>query len=61
MTYLESRRAVGEVVTGLLYVDPDRGDMHDALGTTHTPLNALRDAELVPGTNALAAFNDSLR
>ncbi|HEY5365572.1 MAG TPA: 2-oxoacid:ferredoxin oxidoreductase subunit beta, partial [Casimicrobiaceae bacterium] len=61
MTYLESRRAAGEVVTGLLYVDPDHGDMHEALGTTHTPLNALRDAELVPGANALAAFNDSLR
>ncbi|MEO6748324.1 MAG: thiamine pyrophosphate-dependent enzyme, partial [Casimicrobiaceae bacterium] len=61
MTYLESRRAAGEVVTGLLYVDPDQGDLHDVLGTTHTPLNALRDAELVPGANALAAFNDSLR
>jgi 2-oxoglutarate ferredoxin oxidoreductase subunit beta len=61
MTYLETRRAAGEVVTGLLYVQPDSGDLHDALSTTKTPLNALRDAELVPGSNALAAFNASLR
>ncbi|MEO6929016.1 MAG: 2-oxoacid:ferredoxin oxidoreductase subunit beta [Casimicrobiaceae bacterium] len=61
MAYLETHRAAGEVVTGLLYVDPDRGDMHDALATTHTPLNALRDAELIPAANALAAFNHSLR
>src|SRR3989449_7518371 len=33
MTYLESRRERGEVVTGLLYVRPDAGDMHDALDT----------------------------
>ena len=61
MTYLETRRAAGEVVTGLLYVQPDSGDLHDALSTAKTPLNALRDAELVPGSNALAAFNASLR
>ena len=61
MTYLETRRAAGEVVTGLLYVQPDSCDQHDALSTTKTPLNALRDAELVPGSNALAVFNASLR
>jgi 2-oxoglutarate ferredoxin oxidoreductase subunit beta len=61
MTYLETRRAAGEVVTGLLYVQPDSGDLHDALSTTRTPLNALRDVELVPGSNALAVFNASLR
>jgi 2-oxoglutarate ferredoxin oxidoreductase subunit beta len=61
MTYLESRRAEGEVVTGLLYVRADSGDMHDALETVDTPLNALSDADLVPGNAALAALNASLR
>jgi 2-oxoglutarate ferredoxin oxidoreductase subunit beta len=61
MTYLESRRAAGEVVTGLLYVHPDSRDLHDALATTATPLNALADADLVPGRRALDAFNASLR
>jgi 2-oxoglutarate/2-oxoacid ferredoxin oxidoreductase subunit beta len=61
MTYLESRRAAGEVVTGLLYVQPDSHDLHDALATTATPLNALVEKDLVPGSRALEAFNASLR
>jgi 2-oxoglutarate/2-oxoacid ferredoxin oxidoreductase subunit beta len=61
MSYLESRRERGEVVTGLLYVRPDSGDMHDALGTVESPLNTLADADLVPGNGALAALNASLR
>jgi len=61
LSYLESRRAAGEVVTGLLYVAPDSRDLHDALATTRTPLNALADADLVPGQHALDAFNASLR
>jgi 2-oxoglutarate ferredoxin oxidoreductase subunit beta len=60
-SYLESHRARGEVVTGLLYVHPDSGDLHDAMQTVDAPLNALGDAELVPGTAGLAAVNDSLR
>ncbi|MEO8754958.1 MAG: 2-oxoacid:ferredoxin oxidoreductase subunit beta, partial [Casimicrobiaceae bacterium] len=61
MAFLESRRAAGEVVTGLLYLHEDGGDMHDALDTIAAPLNSLTDAELVPGNAALAAVNASLR
>ncbi|HET9670813.1 MAG TPA: 2-oxoacid:ferredoxin oxidoreductase subunit beta [Casimicrobiaceae bacterium] len=61
MAYLESRRAEGEVVTGLLYVDSLADDMHAALQTTRVPLNTLQDADLVPGSVALAAVNASLR
>jgi len=61
MTYLESRRARGEVVTGLLYVDGGADDMHAAMKTVGVPLNALNDAELVPGAAVLAAVNASLR
>jgi 2-oxoglutarate/2-oxoacid ferredoxin oxidoreductase subunit beta len=61
MTYLESRRARGEVVTGLLYVDTASDDMHAALNTVQIPLNALGDAELVPGQAALRDVNASLR
>ena len=61
MTYLESHRERGEVVTGLLYVHPDSRDMHDALDTLDAPLNALSDADLVPGNAALVALNASLR
>jgi len=61
MTYLESHRARGVVVTGLLYVAENAGDMHDAQQTVDTPLNALADADLVPGAKALDAINASLR
>ena len=59
--YLQARQARGQVVTGLLYVDPDSGDLHDALGTVDTPLNALQTADLVPGAKALDAINAGLR
>ena len=61
MTYLESHRARGIVVTGLLYVAENASDMHDAQQTVDTPLNQLADAELVPGAAALDAVNASLR
>jgi 2-oxoglutarate ferredoxin oxidoreductase subunit beta len=59
--HLQLHQARGEIVTGLLYVDPEAGDMHDHLHTVQKPLNQLSDAELVPGSAALAAINDSLR
>ncbi len=59
--HLMSRQAEGEIVTGLIYVDPEAEEMHDYLGTVATPLNQLGEAELVPGAAALAALNESLR
>jgi 2-oxoglutarate ferredoxin oxidoreductase subunit beta len=59
--FLQSRQAKGEIVTGLLYVDPEAGDLHDALDTVATPLNELPGAALVPGASALDAINASLR
>jgi 2-oxoglutarate ferredoxin oxidoreductase subunit beta len=61
MTSLQSRHAMGEILTGLLYVDPAGGDLHSYLHTTKTPLNALDESHLCPGTAALAKLNDRLR
>jgi len=61
VTYLQEREAAGEVVTGLLYVEPAPKDLHDHLNTVETPLNALDDGTLVPGAAALEKFNASLR
>jgi 2-oxoglutarate ferredoxin oxidoreductase subunit beta len=61
LTYLAERHAAGEVVTGLLYLDPEPADLHAYLDTVETPLNRLGDAELVPGSAALAKVNASLR
>jgi 2-oxoglutarate/2-oxoacid ferredoxin oxidoreductase subunit beta len=59
--FVQEKALLGEVVTGLLYIDPDAPDTHDILGTVEAPLNALGEAELCPGNAALASINASLR
>jgi 2-oxoglutarate ferredoxin oxidoreductase subunit beta len=61
MTYLQERHAAGEVVTGLLFVEPEPEDLHDLLGTVPMPFNQLAEAELCPGAAELERFNASLR
>ena len=61
MNFLQERAAKGEVVTGLLYVQPDSQDLHEHLNTVETPLNQLSDRELCPGSVALDRINASLR
>ncbi|HUP93473.1 MAG TPA: 2-oxoacid:ferredoxin oxidoreductase subunit beta [Burkholderiales bacterium] len=61
MHYLQQRAAAGEVVTGLLYIDPQAEDMHRNLNTVETPLNQLGTRELCPGAVALERINASLR
>jgi 2-oxoglutarate ferredoxin oxidoreductase subunit beta len=61
MTFLLKHAAKGQVVTGLLYVDPDSEDLHANLDTVETPLNTLEARDLCPGTAALEKINASLR
>jgi 2-oxoglutarate ferredoxin oxidoreductase subunit beta len=61
MAHLQERQAAGEIVTGLLYIDETAEDLHDALETVPTPLNALGEKELTPGAAALERLNASLR
>lgn len=61
MNHLHERHALGEIVTGLLYVEESAEELHRHLNTVETPLNQLDDAELCPGSKALEALNASLR
>jgi len=61
LAYLARKSAEGEIVTGLLYVDPAAEDLHDSLNTVETPLNKLTDADLVPPLSALERINEGLR
>jgi len=61
MNHLQERQSLGEIVTGLLYVDTDGDEMHAHLNTVEQPLNQLGDAELCPGRSALEALNALLR
>ena len=61
MAFMQSHQARGEVLTGLLYVDPLATDLHTALNTTARPLNTLEAPQLCPGASVLAKINTSLR
>ena len=61
LTHVQRASEEGEVVTGLLYVDPDASDCHEILGTPSVPLNALDESVLCPGSDALERVNASLR
>jgi len=61
MNYIQEHQARGEVVTGLLYVDPQAEELHSNINTVATPFNKLGEAELCPGSAALAKLNASLR
>src|SRR4030081_2812376 len=61
MTFLQKHAAKGQIVTGLLYVDPDSDDLHAHLNTVDAPLNGLAAKDLCPGSAALDKINASLR
>ncbi len=61
MSFLQRYAAMGQVVTGLLYVDREPEDLHHSFNTVATPLNALSEKELCPGSSALDKINASLR
>lgn len=61
MTYLHERSRQGEILTGLLYVEPEPEELHQHLKTVDVALNSLGEKELCPGYTTLEAINDNLR
>ncbi len=61
MAFLQHHAAKGQIVTGLLYVEPESDDLHGHLNTIDAPLNTLDEKELCPGSSALDKINASLR
>jgi 2-oxoglutarate ferredoxin oxidoreductase subunit beta len=58
---LHAAAVKGEVLTGLIYIDPNVQDLHDFLKTTEHPLNTLRENDLFPGNTALDKINAEFR
>ncbi len=50
-----------EILTGLLYLNPDTSDLHDLIQTSDRPLNSLTKNDLCPGSEILADINNNLR
>ena len=61
MSAVHAYKAKGQVLTGLIYMDPDSKDMHKMIETCTKPLNRLVEADLCPGNRVLQDINDSLR
>jgi 2-oxoglutarate ferredoxin oxidoreductase subunit beta len=61
MTFLQRHAAKGQIVSGLIYVEPDPEDLHRHFNTVTAPLNSLSEKELCPGQAALEKINAALR
>jgi len=61
LSFLHRQQAAGEVVTGLLYVEPESEDLIERMSVAKTPLNQLGETELCPGSLTLEKINAELR
>ncbi len=61
MNQVQAHQALGEIITGLLYIESGAGDLHEALNTSELALNRLREDRLCPGAVTLEKINASLR
>ena len=59
--YLREHQAAGELVTGLLYIDETKPDMHELANTPPGPLGTLPFGKVCPGSKTLASIQDRFR
>jgi len=58
---LEDARQNKQVLTGLLYINPNSKQTHEIINTAERPLNTLGKEDLCPGSDVLEAINEALR
>lgn len=58
---LYQAKAAGEILTGLIFIDPDTNDLHSLLNTAEQPLNTMEQEKLCPGSKVLEGINAGLR
>lgn len=61
MNAVKNANAKHEILTGLLYIDPNTKDLHELIKTADTPLNKLTKEDLCPGSEKLKKINTGLR
>jgi 2-oxoglutarate ferredoxin oxidoreductase subunit beta len=61
MTAMQKAKSKGEILTGLLYINPESKDLHHLIQTSDKPLNAIPQSELCPGSEMLKGINADLR
>jgi len=58
---LEKAKEEKQILTGILYLDPESKDTHEILETSTTPLNNMDEGDLCPGNRVLQKINESFR
>ena len=58
---LQKAKLKGEILTGLLYIDPNSKDLHEMMKSSKKPLNKMDEADLWPGNDVLVEINQSFR
>jgi len=61
MNAVMNAKAKSEILTGLLYINPEAKDLHHMIQTSDRPLNTFTKAELCPGSEMLKDINAGLR
>jgi 2-oxoglutarate ferredoxin oxidoreductase subunit beta len=57
---LEETTADHEMVTGLIYIDPERPSFYDVMGLAKAPLNRMSGRALRPGPETMQEINDAM-
>jgi 2-oxoglutarate ferredoxin oxidoreductase subunit beta len=58
---LQTSRSNNEILTGLLYIEPETTGLREILHTTERPLNTLEESDLCPGSVVLEGINEGFR
>ena len=58
---VQQAKAKNEILTGLLYLNPNGQELHELLETSDKPLNTLTESDVCPGSAILEEINASFR
>lgn len=58
---VQNAKLKNEILTGLLYINPDAVDLHSMINTSLKPLNSLTKEDLCPGSEVLKSINKDWR
>ena len=61
LSLMKDYKAEDKILTGILFIDEDTQEIHEAMHTTATPLRELAEPQLCPGATALEAINQNYR
>jgi 2-oxoglutarate ferredoxin oxidoreductase subunit beta len=61
ITAMQNAKTNNEILTGLLFVEPETDDLHSMIETCDRPLNTLMESDLCPGSSVLEKINSGKR